>query len=114
MKFALLMALVKEELEDKIREVASEAGAGGVTIIGGRGSAGEEKKSFLGLAYEGRQSILLYVLEKKLSLKVLKAIKATIDESNGDGLAFTFPIEHLSGLNVKDIEKFENQIKNEI
>ncbi len=114
MKFAVLVAIVAEELEEKTRKIASEAGAAGVTILNGRGSAGEERKSFFGLTYEGSQTILLYILEKKLLVKVFKEIKKFLNESQGSGLAFSLPIEHLSGLNLKDLEKFEEQIKEEL
>lgn len=115
MKFAVVMALVAEEIEDSVRDAAAAAGAGGVTVITGRGSGAEEKKSFLGLTYEGTQSILFYILEKHICLKVLKAIKRTIAESkSGDGVAFSLPIEHVTGLDVKQVERFEKQILNDI
>jgi len=115
MKFACLVALVPDELEEKVRNAAKEAGAAGVTIVPGRGSSSEEKKSFFGLTYEGAQSILLYVLERKLSIKVIKAIKIVLESTEDSrGIVFSVPIEHLSGLNNKDLERFENQIKQEI
>lgn len=114
MKFSLLAAIVPDEMEEKVREAAKEAGAGGVTIISGRGSSYKEKKSFFGLTYEGTQAILIYVVEKRLSLKILKAIKKIIDSDDDQGVAFCFPIEHLAGINIHEIESFEKKIIEDI
>ena len=71
MKFALLIAIVAEELEGKAIEVARNAGAGGLTIMRARGTGAEEKKTFFGLTYQGSQTVLICILEKKLSLGVM-------------------------------------------
>lgn len=114
MKFSVLVAIIPDEMEEKTREEAEKAGAGGVTIISGRGS-GLEKKSFFGLSIEGQQTVLLYVIEKRLAVKVLKAIKSHIELSkHGMGLAFTLPIEHLAGIGLKEIEKFSEEIKEDV
>ncbi len=115
MKFSLLIAIVSEEHEEKARQIAKDIGAGGVTILHGRGIGGEEKKVFWGVTYEGSQSIMVFVLEKSLSLKVLKALKIGLKMDEGDsGVAFTLPLEHVAGIDLKQINKFEETIKEEI
>ena len=115
MRFAGLVAIISEELEEKAIEIAKNAGAGGVTILNGRGLGLEEKKTFLGLTLEGKESILIFVLERKLSLKVLKALHKELDLDKEDrGLAFTVPIEHIAGINKKEVKLFEEEIKDEI
>lgn len=114
MKFSLLAAIVPDEMEEEVRTTAKEAGAGGVTIISGRGSSYQEKKSFFGLTYEGTQTILIYVVEKRLSLKILKAIKKIIELEDDQGVVFCFPIEHLAGIHVQEIENFEQKIIEDI
>lgn len=115
MKFSLLIAIVSEEMEEKARKVAKDAGAGGVTILHGRGIGGEEKKVFFGVTYEGAQSVMIFVLEKRLSLKVLKALKEELDMDKGDsGVAFTLPLEHLAGIDLKQLNQFEEIVKEDI
>lgn len=115
MKFSLLIAIVSEEMEEKARKVAKEAGAGGVTILHGRGIGGEEKKVFWGLTYEGAQSVMIFVLEKRLSLKVLKALKTELDMDKGDGgVAFTLPLEHLAGIDMSQLNLFEENLKEDV
>lgn len=113
MKFSVLVFIAPSDLEDTIRDIAADAGVGGVTVIAGRGTGMDEKKSFFGLTVEGQQAILLYVLEKRLALRVMKSVSKH-PEVCGNALAFTMPIDHISGISYKEIEKFEESIREEI
>jgi len=115
MKFAVLVAILAEELEEKAIDVAKNAGAGGVTILDARGIGSKEKKTFFGLTYEGSQSVLVFVLEKKLSVAVLKCLTKDLDlNAHSKGVVFTIPLEHIAGIDVTQIERFEERIKDEI
>ena len=113
MKFVALVAIVSAEDEDKIKKIAKEAGASGATVVQAKGSGYEEKKSFFSLTFEGNHSMLLYILEEKISKTVLKALKKEIEHEEGSGVAFTTPISHIVGLNPNLINKFEETIKKE-
>lgn len=111
MKFAALVAVLAEDLEEAAIDSARRAGAGGVTILGGRGIGSEEKKTFFGLTYEGSQSVLLFVLERKLSVHVLKRLSRDLElESNSKGVVFTLPLEHIAGIDTQQLERFESQL----
>lgn len=115
MKFAALVAILAEELEEKAIDSAKKAGAGGVTILDARGMGSKEKKTFFGLTYEGSQSVLIFVLEKKLSVSILKQITRDLDLANtSKGVVFTIPLEHISGIDVGQIEQFEEHIRDDI
>lgn len=115
MKFSVLVAILAEELEEKAIDVARRSGAGGVTILDARGIGAKEKKTFFGLTYEGSQSVLIFVLEKKLSLTVLKALTETLDlRRQSKGVVFTIPLEHIAGIDLSQIHQFEERIKDEI
>lgn len=115
MKFATLIAILPEGLEAKAIDVAKQAGAGGVTVVDARGIAAEHKRTFWGLTYEGSQSVLLFVLERKLSVQVLKALAEALGLKEGSkGVVFTVPLEHIAGLAIGQIERFEERIKDEI
>lgn len=115
MKFSVLVAILAEELEEKAIEVARATGAGGVTIMGGRGIGAQKKKTFFGLTFEGSQSVLVFVLEKKLSLAVLKALNQALDlRSDTRGVVFTLPLEHLAGIDLRQIQQFEERLKDDI
>lgn len=115
MKFAALVAVLAEDMEEAAIDSARQAGAGGVTILGGRGIGSEEKKTFFGLTYEGNQSVLLFVLEKKLSVRVLKALSRDLElDHNSKGVVFTLPLEHIAGIDLQQLERFESQLLPEI
>jgi hypothetical protein len=113
MKFSALVAVVPEDLEQKCIDKARECGAGGITLMSGRGVSNTARKTFFGMTYEGNQSVLLMVLEKSLSLEVLKTIQTIIapDPKDSQGLVFTVPLEHLGGIDLAQVEKFEQHVK---
>lgn len=114
MKFSLLIAIVDDQSEDKAIDIAKANGAGGVTLMKGAGVGLNEKKTFFGLTYERAESVLLFVLEKKTSLRVMKALNNELDlENSGKGIIMTMPIEHLAGIPMNQIERFQNQLKEE-
>lgn len=113
MKFALLVAIVPEELEQECIDAAKRAGASGMTLLSGRGIGDEPKKTFFGLTYEGSQTVMLLALEKGLSLKVLKAVRDIVNPEGYDsqGLVMTLPIEHLGGIDMSQIKHFEERLR---
>ncbi|QTF91699.1 transcriptional regulator [Halomonas sp. BM-2019] len=116
MKFSLLVAIVPEELEQECIDAATEAGAAGMTLLSGRGIGGERKKTFFGLTFEGSQSIMLLTLEKGLSLRVLKAIRQILNPTGegSKGLVMTLPVEHLGGIDMAQVKRFEERIRHDI
>ena len=115
MKFSVLVAILAEEMEDKAIDIAREAGAGAVTLLNARGISSDEKKTFFGLTYEGSQSVLVCVLEKRLSLQVLKSLTRGLDLGEDPrGIVFTFPLEHLGGIDTREIDEFTRKIEDEI
>lgn len=115
MKFSVLVAILAEELEEQAIDVARRSGAGGVTILGGKGIGAKEKKTFFGLTVEGSQSVLVFVLEKKLSVQVLKNLSLELDlQTSSRGVVFTLPLEHIAGIDLTQIHQFEDRIKDDI
>ncbi len=114
MKFVALVAVVAQEKEESAITMAKEAGAGAVTIIKGRNMGLKEKKIFFGLTLEENVSLLLFVLPRKISLIVMKRLRDGLDIDNNENssLAFTLPLGHVAGLNIEELHKFENEIKN--
>ncbi|WP_456322661.1 transcriptional regulator [Hydrogenimonas sp.] len=115
MKFVALIAIIPQEREEEGISLAKEAGAGAVTIVKGRNLGLEEKKIFFGLTLEESVSLLLFVLPRRLSMRVLKTLVDAMDMQNEENssLAFTVPLGHVAGLNIQELHKFEEEIKGE-
>jgi nitrogen regulatory protein PII len=115
MKFALLIAIVAEDMEEKAIDVAKRAGAGGMTILNARGIGAEEKKTFFGLTYQGSQTMLICVVEKKLSLAVMKSLTEELElKKHSKGVVFTVPLEHIAGIDMRQIQSFVQQIQEDL
>ena len=114
MKFVALVAIVPEEREEEAIELAKKAGAGAVTIIRGRNLGLKEKKIFFGLTLEENVSLLLFVLPRRISMRVLKALVDGMDmqSDKNSSLAFTVPVGHVAGLNIEELHKFEDEVRN--
>ena len=113
MKFTALVAIIEDKDEEAAVAVAKEAGAGGVTIIHGKNIGLEEKKVFFGLTLEENVSVLLFVLPRKLSMQVMKALRVEfkLDSPDSNGMSFIFPLSHVAGLDTDELHKFEENIK---
>ena len=116
MKFSVLVAIVPEDQEQDCVNAARDLGAGGITVIPGRGISNTAKKTFFGLTYDGSQSVLLMVLEKGLSLDILKVIQKILmpDHNDSRGLVFTLPLEHLGGIDMSQVAKSEQHLKDSL
>jgi nitrogen regulatory protein PII len=111
MEFTMVVAIVAEEHEDLSIDIAKANGAGGVTILSGRGLGLGNKMTFMGLTYERSESVLLFVMEKSSSLKVINAMTDELElEKSGNGLILSFPIEHLAGIPEKQLRKFQENL----
>lgn len=117
MRFIALTAIVPDSKEEEAITIAKQAGAGGVTILHGKSIGLEEKKVFFGLTLEENVSVLLFILPQKLSMKILKAFRKELglnNDDNANGIVFTFPLTHLSGMESKEVQLFEKEILEEL
>jgi hypothetical protein len=114
MKFCAVVAIVPDDLEDEAIETARAAGATGVTILAGKGIGGETRKTFFGMTFEGAQTVLLMVVAKQISLPILKQMRGLlVDGSRSRGIAFTLPIEHITGIDMKQVLAFDKYVREE-
>ena len=113
MKFTALVTIIPDSQEEKAIECAKGAGAGGVTILHGKNIGLKEKKVFFGLTLEENVSILVFILPRKLSMQVMKALRGefNLDSHDNSSLAFTMPLSHVAGLNNDELHQFEQDIK---
>ena len=114
MKFVALVAIIPDSDEERAIDIAKQNGAGAVTILNGRNIGLKEKKIFLGLTLEENVSILIFILPRKLSMQVMKALRKEFDMDNhkNNTIAFTIPLSHVAGLNNDELHKFEQDVKN--
>lgn len=112
MKFTAIIVVAPDDLEDKVIHHAQRSGATGVTILPGKGIGGETRKTFFGLTFEGSQSVLLMVVGSHLTAPILKDLHSVlVVGTKSRGLAFAIPIEHLTGIDMRQIVRFEELMR---
>lgn len=111
MKFCAVVVIAPDELEQAAIDKAKKAGASGITMLSGRGIGDENRKTFLGLTFEGRQSVLLMVVAKQLSQPILKEMRGVLmQDGDSRGIAFSVGIDHLTGIEMSQVMKFEQHM----
>lgn len=101
MALKLIVALIRDDLSDRVMAAARKAGATGSTIINSaRGEGSRPRKTFLGLDMTTQTDVLLFVVDQSCADAVLAAIDGTadFDGAHGAGLAFQVDVEKAIGV----------------
>lgn len=99
MKFDAVIAIVPYEREEEAIDVIKKAGATGATVISARGTGIKEAKTFFGLTIEPKQALILSLVERHISHKIVKALYDEMDMNlPGRGIVFSFPIDAVMGI----------------
>ena len=112
MKFSAVVLIVPDEDEDKAVELLQQAGATGITIIKGKGLRHNERKTFLGLGLERKESLLLCVTEQQLAMRILRAVKSQMKlDLPGGGLAFSIALGSVVGIGLEQMKLFRRGVE---
>ena len=104
MNLKMIMALISDEMTDKVIAAAREAGATGATVVTGvRGEGLTPEKSFLGLDLTAQRDIVLFLVAEPMAREILETIAAAgeFDEKPGTGIAFQIEIEDAVGMSTQ-------------
>ena len=116
MKFSAVLLIVPDEDENRAVEILKEAGATGITILKGKGLRHNERKTFLGLGLERKESLLLCVVEKQLAMRILRTVKMQMkmEDLPGGGLAFSLPLGSVVGIGLAQMQAFRREVEEEL
>lgn len=94
-----IFAIVERGKADYVVERAKKAGAGGATILYGRGTGQSEIKKFLKMHIESSKEVIIILVEKNKYKKIFdEIVDAGKLKKPGVGIAFSFPVLDLVGL----------------
>lgn len=95
-----IIAIVERGKADVVVDKAKQAGAGGATILYGRGTATDEfKRMFKHLHVESSKEIIIIIVRGKKLPQILDAVvQAGRLKEPGTGIAFTIDVSNLVGL----------------
>ncbi len=102
----LIQVICNSGYAEDVMDVARKAGAGGGTIIDGRGTSRPDDLKFFGASLVPEKELLLILVESEKAEKVLGAITAIpFMQKEGNGIAFTLPVDRFIQFgNKKNIE----------
>jgi nitrogen regulatory protein PII len=96
---SLIVTIVRKGWGDAVLEASLKAGAGGGTVMLGRGAGVHEKQKLLGIAIEPEKEIVLTVTPSDKVDHILQAIQRASDLFKpGMGIAFVVPVERVVGV----------------
>ncbi|MCR4648588.1 MAG: P-II family nitrogen regulator [Lachnospiraceae bacterium] len=97
--YQMIICIVNEGYSQVVMEAAKEAGAGGGTVIHGRGTANKEAEKMFGIVIQPDKEIVLIIVKNAIRDKILEAVnKETGLETAGGGIAFSLPVDRTIGL----------------
>ena len=106
----LIVTIVKKGWSEKVINASRNAGAGGGTILMGRGTGINDKQSVFGLPIEPEKEIILTIVEAEQTDKILLAIEEAAElNTPGMGIAFVLSLDKVAGR----ANMFLKQIKEE-
>ena len=101
MKFEheVIFCIVNAGFSDLVMEAAKEFGAGGGTVIHGRGTASLEAEMHYGITIQPEKEIVMILVPREIKDSVLHAIYNSAGlKTPGQGIAFAMPVNAVAGL----------------
>ncbi len=99
-----IVAIVERGKADHIVDKAKAQGAGGATIMYGRGTGQEEfARYFHHLQVESSKEIIIIIVSDDQVARIMDTVAAAARLNEpGKGIAFTFPVSNLVGLEFRE------------
>lgn len=104
--YDLIVTIVNKGFSGEVIEASRQAGAEGGTIMSGRGSGIHETGSLFSINIEPEKEIILTLVDKKVTDKVLESIMDRTDLSEpGNGIAFVLQVEDVAGIAHEEVSQ---------
>ena len=99
-KYQAVFCIVNAGFSDVVMDAARKAGAGGGTILKGRGTAGLDAEELFKIHIQPEKELVMMLVPTEIKDNVLRALyDAAGLDSAGHGIAFSLPVERTIGLN---------------
>lgn len=97
--YDLIVTIVPKGEAEKALRASQAAGAEGGTILYGRGAGVHEQRRIMGIPIEPEKEILLTVIKREITQRVLEAISKAVGlDTPGAGIAFVLPVGQVAGI----------------
>lgn len=107
LSFNALVVIVPKDKKEMAVEAARNAGASGVTMLDAEGMGLSQFDNLYRVNHEASDTLLLFILPNHMVNGILEAIIHRLHiNSKSDGVAFTFPIQQLNGISLRQKDVF--------
>ena len=107
-KYEMITCIVNAGFSDVVMDAAKAAGAGGGTVIHGRGTADKEAEQYFKITVQPEKDIVMLIVPARIKDRVLHAIYKNAGlATDGQGIVFSVPVNQAVGL--YDPDKAENK-----
>lgn len=98
-KYELIICIVNSGYSEQVMDAAKEAGAGGGTVISGRGTADKKAEELFRITIQPEKDAVLLLVPADIAADVLHALYRKVGlDSPGQGIAFSMPVNRAVGL----------------
>ncbi len=95
----MIICIVNLGFSDVVMDTAKEYGAGGGTVLFGRGTATKEAESFFKIAIQPEKEMVMILVPKELKDDILHGLYRSVGlKTPGQGIAFSMPVDSVVGL----------------
>ena len=97
--YALIIAIAEKGCTDIVMDAAREAGAGGGTVVHGKGTANEFTAKFFGVSIASEKEMIYIVSRKTDKDRIMKAIiEKAGPATEARASVFSLPVDSVAGL----------------
>lgn len=112
--YEVIMCIVNAGFTDLVMDAAKEEGARGGTVIHARGTANKEAEQFFRITIQPDKDIVMILVPSEIKDNVLHAIYRNAGlKSEGQGIAFSLPVDEVVGISGAPAKPVEEQPKEE-
>ena len=99
MEYEVIFCIINAGYSELVMDAAKEVGARGGTVMNAKGTANREAEQFFNIAIQPEKEVVMILVPKDIKDDVLHAIYKNAGlKSEGSGIAFSMPVNHVVGL----------------
>lgn len=100
--YEVILCIINAGFSEVVMDTAKKLGAGGGTVIHGRGTASKEAEKIFNITIQPEKEIVMILVKREIKDSILKGLYDTIGlDTNAQGIAFTLPVDDVIGISEK-------------
>ena len=101
----VIFCIVNAGFSEAVMTAAKEFGAGGGTVIHGRGTASSEAEKLYKITVQPEKEFVMILVKNELKDDILRALYRSVGlNTPGQGIAFSMPVDTVVGISDKKVE----------